>query len=614
MDNKIIESFHRGHCINAYRVFGAHFTQESKAGVRFTVWAPHARKVSVVGTFNDWNDEGYQMERTSDGGVYSLFIPGIKAYDMYKYRIVDNGGRTFDKADPFAFYSELRPNTASIVYNCFNFKWHDAKWMKNRTKNFDRPVNIYEVYAGAWKIKEDGTHYCYEELAKELIPYCLEHGFTHIELMPLNEYPFDGSWGYQASGYYSCTSRYGSPGGFAYFVDECHRNGIGVIMDMVPVHFVKDDHGLRLFDGQPLFEYANQSDANSQWGTCNFDLWKEEVRSFLMSAGGFWCEIFHIDGIRIDAVSNLIYWGGNKERGNNEGALAFIRRMNYYLSKEFNGLMLIAEDSSDFPKVTWSTIDGGLGFDYKWDLGWMNDTLNYLKKDPVYRKWEHNKITFSMAYFYSERFLMPLSHDEVVHGKHTIIDQMWGLYGEKFAQARTLYMYMFTHPGKKLNFMGNEIAMFREFDEAKELDWFMLKYPAHDAFLRYFTDLSHVYTAHPSLYKYDYDYKGFKWIDADNNEESIYSYYREADDECIVVVLNMTPIARPQFKLKVPYKGSYMELINSEKDIYGGCNMCNFKPVQSKYDRKAKQDNIIIDIAPFGGVMFICKKRKERKK
>ena len=614
MDNKIIESFHRGHCINAYRVFGAHFTQESKAGVRFTVWAPHARKVSVVGTFNDWNDEGYQMERISDGGVYSLFIPGIKAYDMYKYRIVDNAGRTFDKADPFAFYSELRPNTASIVYNCFNFKWHDAKWMKNRTKNFDRPVNIYEVYAGAWKIKEDGTHYCYEELAKELIPYCLEHGFTHIELMPLNEYPFDGSWGYQASGYYSCTSRYGSPGGFAYFVDECHRNGIGVIMDMVPVHFVKDDHGLRLFDGQPLFEYANQSDANSQWGTCNFDLWKEEVRSFLMSAGGFWCDIFHIDGIRIDAVSNLIYWGGNKERGNNEGALAFIRRMNYYLSKEFNGLMLIAEDSSDFPKVTWSTIDGGLGFDYKWDLGWMNDTLNYLKKDPVYRKWEHNKITFSMAYFYSERFLMPLSHDEVVHGKHTIVDQMWGLYGEKFAQARTLYMYMFTHPGKKLNFMGNEIAMFREFDEAKELDWFMLKYPAHDAFLRYFTDLSHVYTAYPSLYKYDYDYKGFKWIDADNNEESIYSYYREADDECIVVVLNMTPIARPQFKLKVPYKGSYMELINSEKDIYGGCNMCNFKPVQSKYDRKAKQDNIIIDIAPFGGVMFICKKRKERKK
>lgn len=614
MDNKIIESFHRGHCINAYRVFGAHFTQESKAGVRFTVWAPHARKVSVVGTFNDWNDEGYQMERISDGGVYSLFIPGIKAYDMYKYRIVDNGGRTFDKADPFAFYSELRPNTASIVYNCFNFKWHDAKWMKNRTKNFDRPVNIYEVYAGAWKIKEDGTHYCYEELAKELIPYCLEHGFTHIELMPLNEYPFDGSWGYQASGYYSCTSRYGSPGGFAYFVDECHRNGIGVIMDMVPVHFVKDDHGLRLFDGQPLFEYANQSDANSQWGTCNFDLWKEEVRSFLMSAGGFWCDIFHIDGIRIDAVSNLIYWGGNKERGNNEGALAFIRRMNYYLSKEFNGLMLIAEDSSDFPKVTWSTIDGGLGFDYKWDLGWMNDTLNYLKKDPVYRKWEHNKITFSMAYFYSERFLMPLSHDEVVHGKHTIIDQMWGLYGEKFSQARTLYMYMFTHPGKKLNFMGNEIAMFREFDEAKELDWFMLKYPAHDAFLRYFTDLSHVYTAYPSLYKYDYDYKGFKWIDADNNEESIYSYYREADDECIVVVLNMTPIARPQFKLKVPYKGSYMELINSEKDIYGGCNMCNFKPAQSKYDRKAKQDNIIIDIAPFGGVMFICKKRKERKK
>ncbi len=614
MEDKIIESFHHGHCINAYRAFGAHFAQESKAGVRFTVWAPHARKVSVVGSFNDWQDEGYQMDRISDGGVYSLFIPGVKAYDMYKYRIVDNSGRTFDKADPFAFYSELRPNTASIVYDCFNFKWHDKTWMKKRTKNFDRPVNIYEVYAGAWKLKEDGTHYCYEELAKELIPYCLEHGFTHIELMPLNEYPFDGSWGYQASGYYSCTSRYGSPGGFAYFVDECHRQGLGVIMDMVPVHFVKDDHGLRLFDGQPLFEYANQNDANSQWGTCNFDLWKEEVRSFLMSAGSFWCDIFHIDGIRIDAVSNLIYWEGNKDRGTNEGALAFIRRMNYYLSKEYDGLMLIAEDSSDFPKVTWSTLDGGLGFDYKWDLGWMNDTLNYFKKDPVYRKWEHNKLTFSMAYFYSERFLMPLSHDEVVHGKHTIIDQMWGLYGEKFAQVRTLYMYMFTHPGKKLNFMGNELAMFREFDEKKELDWFMLTYPAHDAFLRYFSDLSRIYSQYPSLYKYDYDYKGFKWIDPDNNEQSIYSYYREADDECIVTVLNMTPVSRAQFRLKVPYKGTYTELLNSERDIYGGCNMCNFKPVQSKHDRKKGEDYITIDVAPFGGVMLICKKRKERKK
>ena len=613
MINNIIDSFHRGHCIDAYKVFGAHFTQESAGGVRFTVWAPHARKVSVVGSFNNWNEYGYQMERISGTGVFSLFVPKVKEFDLYKYRIVDNSGNVFDKADPFAFYSEIRPNTASVVYDCFNFKWGDSSWMKKRTKNFDKPVNIYEVYAGAWKFDGD-EHYDYKRLTQELIPYCLEHGFTHIELMPLNEYPFDGSWGYQASGYYSCTSRYGKPEDFAKFVNVCHKNGVGVIMDMVPVHFVKDAHGLRMFDGQPLFEYERDHDANSQWGTCNFDLWKEEVRSFLMSAGSYWCDIFHIDGIRIDAVSNLIYWEGNKDRGTNEGAIAFIRRMNYYLSKEYPGLMMIAEDSSDFPKVTWSTLDGGLGFDYKWDLGWMNDTLNYFKKDPIYRKWEHNKLTFSMAYFYSERFMMPLSHDEVVHGKHTIVDQMWGLYGEKFSQVRNLYMYMFTHPGKKLNFMGNEIAMFREFDEKKELDWFMLKYPAHDAFLRYFTDLSFVYKEHKALYKYDYDLKGFKWIDADNNEQSIYSYYREADDECIVVVLNMCPVSHEEFKIAVPYKGTYTELLNTEKDIYGGCNMCNFTPLKTRYNRKDGKDYLTMRIAPFAGVMFSCKKRQEKGK
>ena len=613
MDYKIIESFHYGHSIHAYKVFGAHFVNENGLdGVRFTLWAPHARHVSVVGSFNNWNGTDTQMERITNSGIFSLFIPGVKKNDLYKYRIVDNGGNVFDKADPFAYFSELRPNTASVCYDVFNFKWTDSKWMKARTKNFDKPLNIYEVFAGAWKFDEDGKPLNYVDLANQLIPYVKEHGFTHIELMPLNEHPFDGSWGYQANGYYSCTSRYGEPKEFAKFVDMCHKNNIGVIMDVVPVHFVKDSHGLRMFDGQPLYEYEKDYDANSEWGTCNFDLWKEEVRSFLMSSCSFWADIYHVDGIRFDAISNLIFWSGNKGRGTNEGALAFVKRMNYYLSKEYQGLMLIAEDSSDFPKVTALTIDGGLGFDYKWDLGWMNDTLSYYKLDPIYRKWHHNKINFSMAYFYSEKYLMPFSHDEVVHGKLTIIDRMWGNYEQKFAQARNIYLYMFTHPGKKLNFMGNEMAMYREFDEKKELDWFMLKYPAHDAFLRYFTDLSKIYIGHPSLYRYDYEYKGFKWIDADNNQQSIYTYYREAEEEVIVVVLNMTPVSYEHFRVNVPYKGKYVELINSEKDIYDGCNMCNYEPLKTINDSLNKQQYLDIRVAPFAGIMFIHKKAKKK--
>ncbi|MEF9968620.1 MAG: alpha-amylase family glycosyl hydrolase, partial [Longicatena sp.] len=373
---------------------------------------------------------------------------------------------------------------------------------------------------------------------------------------------------------------YGNPKDFAEFVNECHKNEIGVILDMVPVHFVKDDHGLREFDGKALYEYKNPSDANSQWGTCNFDLSNEEVRSFLISSAAFWCDIYHIDGIRIDAVANMIFWEGNKDRGTNEGAIAFIRRLNYYLNKTYPEVMLIAEDSSDYPKVTQPILDMGLGFDYKWDLGWMNDTLSYYARDPIYRKYHHNNLSFSMAYFYSERFIMPLSHDEVVHGKKTIVDRMWGDYDQKFSQVRNLYIYMMTHPGKKLNFMGNELGMFREFDEARECDWFLLTYPRHDSFLHYFEDLNKIYLHHSSLSKYDYDINGFRWIDANNEELSIYSYYREDENEVLLTVLNMTPVAHEDFKLGVPYKGTYTELINSERDIYDGCNMCNFKPIR----------------------------------
>ncbi len=612
---RIVESFHQGHCLNAYEFFGAHIAYENGEGVRFTVYAPHARNISVIGSFNNWDENAARMQRTGFTGIWSVFVKGVKEWDSYKYRIEDRRGNKLDKSDPYAFYSETRPDNASKVYDLRDIKWSDQAWMRKRTKNYDKPMSIYEVYAGGWK--RDGDHpYTYARLRDELIPYVKEHGFTHIELMPLNEYPFDGSWGYQASGYYSVTSRYGNPTEFADFVNECHRNNIGIIMDMVPVHFVKDAFGLRLFDGEPLYEYQKSYDAESQWGTLNFDLWSEEVRSFLMSAAAFWCDVYHMDGLRFDAVSNLIYWAGNRDRGVNEGSLNFMKRMNYFLNKEFPSVMLIAEDSSDYPKVTASTLDNGLGFDYKWDLGWMNDTLKYYAADPIYRQWEHNKITFSIVYFYSERFLLPFSHDENVHGKKTVVDRMWGDYKQKFAQVRNLYAYMFAHPGKKLNFMGNEIASFREFDEVKEIDWFLLDYPVHDAFLRYFSDLNKIYAAHPCLSRHDYDYDGFKWIDPDNSSQSVFSFYREDSKEYLVCVLNMTPVPYEEFTVGVPKKGTYTEILNSEKDIYDGCNMCNYSPLKSRPAAPGSrfENEITIRLAPFAAVWFTCPRRSSEPK
>jgi len=449
----------------------------------------------------------------------------------------------------------------------------------------------------------------YEEIAHKLIPYVKEMGYTHIEIMPLAEYPFDGSWGYQAHGYFSLTSRYGTPKQFMTFVDECHINDIGVILDFVPVHFVKDSHGLRQFDGSPLYEYPNSTDANSQWDTLNFDLWKEEVRSFLMSSASFWIEMYHVDGLRIDAVSNIIFWHGNKQNGINDGATAFVRRLNYYLNVRYPGILMMAEDSSDFPKVTHPTTEMGLGFDYKWDLGWMNDTLKYYSLDPVYRQFHHHQLTFSMAYFYSENFILPLSHDEVVHGKGTIINKMWGEYKQKFAQARNLYAYMYAHPGKKLNFMGNELAHFREFDENIEQDWFLLGYHTHHSFNRFFRDLSHIYKHHSCLSHHDYKHHGFKWIDADNASQSIYSYYREDEESVVIIILNMTPVSYESYRIGIPYKGSYTEIINTEKDIYDGCNMCNFEPLVSEKHEAHRFDNsILVRIAPFAGVYLEMKK------
>lgn len=610
LKSTVFDSFFAGHCLDAHHVFGAHFAYEGVNGVRFTVYAPNARQMFVMGSFNHWNKYEHRMTKISPQGVWSVFVPNVTEWDLYKYFIENAKGEWVEKSDPFAFYSEVRPKSSSIVTNLKNFPWEDKLWMNRRTKHLQEPMSIYEVHIGSWRKKYSFEWMSYEEMASHLIPYVKEMGYTHIELMPVNEHPFDGSWGYQATGYFSATSRYGTPKQLMQFINECHMNDIGVILDFVPVHFVKDSFGLIDFDGTPLYEYPNFEDANSQWDTLLFDLWKEEVRSFLMSAASFWLEMYHFDGIRIDAVSNIIFWHGNKQRGVNEGAVAFVRRLNYYLSQRYPSAILVAEDSSDFPKVTHPTFEMGLGFDYKWDLGWMNDTLKYYSIDPLYRSYHHHQLTFSMAYFYSERFILPLSHDEVVHGKGTIINKMWGDYDQKFAQARNLYAYMFAHPGKKLNFMGNELAHFREWDEDRELDWHLLQYQRHNSFNRLFVDLNHIYNHHSCLSRFDFDHKGFRWIDADNVNASLYSFYREDEKSIIVCIFNMTPVAHEQVHIGVPYAGKYTEIMNTEKDIYDGCNMCNYQPIEAIEELCHHLPfKIICNVAPFAAVYFEHEKK-----
>ena len=609
----ILQQYHQGHCLEAYKVYGAHrVCQNGVWGVRFTVYAPSARCVKVVGDFNNWFGDFHVMQRINDKGDWSLFIEHVQEWALYKYRIETPDGEWVEKSDPVGFYHELRPKTASIVTDLDKYTWQDDTWMQTRKKDYNAPMSIYEVHLGSWRRNDQQEWQGLKEWTQQLIPYVLDNGFTHIELLPMTEHPFDGSWGYQTTGYYAVTSRYGNPYEIMEFIDLCHQNGLGVILDVVMVHFVKDKHGLALFDGTPLYEYRFEGDAQNDWGTLNFDLWKEEVRSFLMSSLALWCEKYHIDGLRFDAVSNLIYWQGNKNRGLNNGAMDFVKRTNYYLSQAYPDVYLIAEDSSDYQGVTKSTLDGGLGFDYKWDLGWMNDTLKYYKLDPIYRQYHHNLINFSMFYFYFERFMLPFSHDEVVHMKGSIINKLWGNYEQKFSQARNLMGYMFAHPGKKLNFMGNEIGSFDEWKEYENIAFDILKYPAHSAFLRYFKDLNEIYKHHPSLYQMDYDYNSFRWIDADNAQQSIFSFVREVGDDVIVCVLNMTPTSYEAYKIGVPYLGTYTEILNSEKDIYHGYNMCNFKPLETIDEPLHGFEQCIdIRIAPFACIYFTVEKKQE---
>lgn len=612
-----MDQFYRGETPKAYEFFGAHST-ENDGGTWFRVYAPRAHDIEVIGDFNGWQGYKHHMNRNPyHSGVFEIFIAEAKIGQCYKYRVHQCNGRVVDKIDPYAFFSELRPATASVIAELPRYIFTDEKWLKTRTKCFDKPMNIYEMHMGSWKIPggyvgaaDNKLWYTYDEIADDLIAYLKENGFTHVEVLPLAEHPLDASWGYQASGYFSATARYGKPENLMRFVDKCHKNNIGVIIDFAFVHFVSDDYSLGNFDGSPLYEYPPSDVGRSEWGSYNFNLSKGEVQSFLMSAAEFWLDVYHFDGIRMDAISNAIYWMGNKDRGINDRSLNFVKKMNYTLNQLHPTAILIAEDSSDYPGVTKPIEYGGLGFDYKWDLGWMNDTLCYFKLDPYFRQNNHDKINWSMAYFKNERYLLPLSHDEVVHGKATIVQKMWGdNYENKFAQVRTLYSYMMTHPGKKLNFMGNELGMFREWNEMNELDWGLTKdFPMHDMFHKFFVDLNKLVLNNSALYEMDYDPNGFQWIDADNNLQNVFTYYRRSKKQTLAIACNMSPIDLDQFWLGLDNPSRLKEIFNSDSAAYGGSNRTNPKMIKAeKQPEKWHPYHAEIHLAPFSVCVFEVK-------
>ncbi|MCH4020732.1 MAG: 1,4-alpha-glucan branching protein GlgB [Erysipelotrichaceae bacterium] len=533
--------FYAGKEFEAYNWLGAH---PDHHGTTFRTYAPNARNIYVTGDFNNWQKT--PMNRVYDGKFFEVRVGNTKPMDLYKYQIEQADGRIVDHCDPYGFSAELRPGWASRIVDLTKYHWHDDKWMRNATTHKDKPMNIYEMHMGSWKKKDDAKEdgwYRYDELAPLLIPYLEENGYNYVEFMPLNEYPSDQSWGYQATGFYAPTSRYGTPDQLRTLIDALHQNGIGVFLDIVLVHFAVNDYALANYDGTPLYEYPYSDMTKSQWGSNNFMLSRPEVRSFLQSACDYWISQYHFDGLRMDAVGNLLYWQGDVSRGENRAAIEFLKEMNQELRVRHPAIILMAEDSTTYPHDTDPVSKGGLGFDYKWDMGWMNDTLKYFASDPAYRRDIYHKLTFRQSYAGSDHFILPLSHDEVVHGKATIVNKMCDLYEGKFDQARALYLYMYTLPGKKLSFMGNEIGQLREWDEKREQDWDMLKYPIHDAFHHYMMKLNQIYLENSALWEWDYDERGFQWIDADKVNECIYAYRRMSSKQTIVFVMNCGALA-----------------------------------------------------------------------
>ena len=559
--------FYTGKIFDAYEYLGAHV---QKGGTSFRTFAPSASRVALIGEFNGWRET--PMEKVHDGNFWEARVENALPGMMYKYRIYGGDGRCIDHCDPYGYGMELRPNTASIIRSRDSFRFQDHTWMKKRSNCADRPLNIYEIHFGSFRKPsgEPDDWYTYEEMADILIPWLKKAGYNYLELMPLAEYPSDDSWGYQGTGFFAPTSRYGTADQLKAFVNACHQNGIGVILDFVPVHFAVDDYALARYDGTALYEYPHSAVGQSEWGSCNFMHSRGEVRSFLQSAAAYWLTEFHMDGLRMDAISRAIYWQGQPERGVNQNAVEFLRYMNYGLKRLFPDVILSAEDSTSFPGITKPAGQGGLGFDYKWDMGWMNDTLDYFRTAPSYRTRDYHRLTFSMAYYYNERYLLPLSHDEVVHGKATILQKMYGDYDGKFPQARAFYMYMYAHPGKKLNFMGNEIGQFREWDEKREQDWCLLSYPIHDGFYHFMADLNHFYLDCPALWELDYERDGFQWLDCHHEEKCIYAFERRGRRERLVAVFNFSDKAWKTFPLEVPGARELRPVFSSDLEQYGG--------------------------------------------
>jgi len=610
--------FYAGDNYSVYNNLGSHF---EKDGVCFSVWAPNAKWVSVVGDFNQWNQDANVMSR-NEAGIWETKIPNLKVYDAYKYAICGEDGEVHLKADPFAYHAETRPGTASKLYDINGYDWGDGNWLKYKKKYapYNRPMNIYEVQLASWRLHEDGNPYTYRELAHELVGYVKEMGYTHIELLPITEFPYDGSWGYQVSGYFAPTSRFGTPHDLMYFVDMCHRNGIGVIVDWVPAHFPKDEHGLYKFDGSWLYEYTDElKREHKSWGTHVFDYGRHEIRAFLISSAMFWIDKYHVDGIRVDAVASMLYldydrneWRPNCYGGHeNLEAISFLRELNSAILSKFPETMMIAEESTAWPMVTKPPYDGGLGFNFKWNMGWMNDTLSYFSTDPYFRSGCHNKLTFSLTYAFSENFVLPFSHDEVVHGKCSLIEKQPGEYLQKFAGLRAMIGYMMMHPGKKLNFMGSEFGQFIEWDYKKALDWFLLDYDMHRKHHTFVKELNGFYLTHSQLWQIEDGWDGFRWLLPDENDRNILAFVRRnKKGETLVVVCNFSPCKWEGATIPVLSSGNYVPVFTTEEERFGGAGH-NLQTVSSaKMNYGEFSHGIITDILPMSVTVY----KRERKK
>ena len=627
--DEIVRAYTNGEAIRAWEFMGSHAQErDGQWGYTFRVWAPHAAEVSVVGDFNRWEEEANPLSPIG-GGLWEGFVPGLDRYDIYKYSIRTKDGRTLLKADPYAFHAETRPGTASKLYELGSYQWNDQSWLDYRKKNpiYHRPLNIYEVHLGSWRRTGDGQFLSYRGIADYLVPYVKEMGFTHVEFMPLTEHPLDDSWGYQCTGYFAATSRFGTPDDLMYLIDQLHQAGVGVILDWVPAHFPKDAFGLYEFDGEPCYEYQDmRKGEHADWGTRVFDYGRNEVRSFLFSSALFWLEKYHIDGLRVDAVASMLYldygrqggeWVPNIHGGNeNLEAVDFIQKLNERIFAEHDDVLMIAEESTAWPKVSHPVSEGGLGFNLKWNMGWMNDVLHYMKLDPYFRQFNHRDITFSFMYAFSENFILPLSHDEVVHMKGSLLNKMPGTYEEQFHGVRAFYTYMLTHPGKKLLMMGSEFGQWNEWHYEHSLDWHLLELVGEDgdrhrALKAFFQAVNAFYLAHPELWELDFSWEGFEWIEADDNQANTIAFLRkDKKGSTLVTVCNFSPVDRTGYTIGVPTAGTYTCLFRTDDPAFGGLGRGDAGPVKSQYiECHGREQAITLSLPPMSAAIYKCTRK-----